>query len=193
MSLAAAERVSEIQLEDGKLLLEDSEKTDEVARMLNETYSDILKAESTDESMETLTMIKYGLTSITALIYIISIIFTIVVVQMVCTRLFLKEKQDIGIMKAIGFTTGALRRQFAVRFLVVAGIGSLIGLGLNLLFSNKMLSTLFRMVGISNFPAVYTLFTIGFPIAVICGCCFLFAYISSRNIKKVEVRELIID
>lgn len=192
MSLAAAERVGEIQLEDGKLLLEDSEKTDEVARMLNETYSDVLKAEPSGDFME-MPMIKYGLNSIAVIIYIISIVFITVVVQMVCARLFLKEKQDIGIMKAIGFTTDVLRRQFAIRFLVVAGIGSLVGLGLNLLFNNKMLSALLRMVGISNFPADYTLFTVVFPIAVICGCCFLFAYISSRNIKKVEVRELIVE
>lgn len=35
MSLAAAERVGEIQLEGGELLLEDSKRTDEVSRMLN--------------------------------------------------------------------------------------------------------------------------------------------------------------
>lgn len=65
--------------------------------------------------------------AMTVIIYAISVVFSLVVVMMFCKKAFLQERRDIGIYKSLGFTSGKLRLQFAVRFLIVALIGSVLG------------------------------------------------------------------
>jgi ABC-type antimicrobial peptide transport system permease subunit len=72
-------------------------------------------------------------------------------------------------------------------------IGSAIGTVLSLLFSSKGLSMLLRSVGICNFISNYRTETILIPVILLLGCFFLFAYISARKVKKVEIRELVIE
>ena len=125
------------------------------------------------------------------MIYIFSIVFALVVVTMVCAKTFMKEQNDIGIFKAIGFTSVQLRLQFAVRFLIVAMIGSVFGAVLSMLFSGEMLSGLLRGMGVTHLVVSFTTATFLVPIVLVCGCFFVFAFLVSRKIKKVEVRMLV--
>ena len=95
--------------------------------------------------------------------------------------------------EAIGFTSGKLRLLFALRFLIIAVIGSALGIALSVLFSNRTLSTVLRSVGVSNFISKYRTETILIPVLLLLGCFFLFAYLASRKVKKVEIRELVIE
>jgi ABC-type antimicrobial peptide transport system permease subunit len=72
-------------------------------------------------------------------------------------------------------------------------IGSAIGTVLSLLFSSRTLSTVLRSVGISNFISKYRTETILIPVLLLLGCFFLFAYLASRKVKQVEIRELVIE
>ena len=136
-------------------------------------------------------MIKTVAYSIKAVIYIISAIFALVVVSMICSKTFVREKIDIGIYKAMGFTSRNLRLQFAVRFLIVAFFGIIFGTVLSLSFSEKILSYMLRSMGIVNFVIDYRFLTVALPIAAVALCYFLFAYIAAGKTKKVEVRSLI--
>ena len=129
--------------------------------------------------------------SIKAVIYIISVIFALVVVSMICSKTFVREKIDIGIYKALGFTSGNLRLQFAVRFLIVAFFGIIIGTTLSILFSGKMLSYILRSLGIANFVIDYRFITVFLPIISVALCYFIFAYVVAGKTKKVDVRNLI--
>ena len=129
--------------------------------------------------------------SIKAVIYIISVIFALVVVSMICTKTFVREKIDIGIYKALGFTSRNLRLQFAVRFLIVAFFGIIIGTTLSLILSEKLLSYMLRSMGIVNFVIDYRFITVFLPIAAVALCYFLFAYMAAGKTKRVEVRSLI--
>ena len=70
---------------------------------------------------------------------------------MICSRTFVREKIDIGIYKALGFTSRNLRLQFAVRFLIVAFFGIIIGTMLSHTLSEKLLSYMLRSMGIVIF------------------------------------------
>ena len=129
--------------------------------------------------------------AIKAVIYVISIIFALVVISMVCTKTFVREKTDIGIYKALGFTSGNLRMQFAVRFLIIAVFGIVIGTTLSLTFSEKLLSYLLRSMGIVNFVIDYRFITVFMPVAAVGVTYFCFAYLIAGKVKKVEVRNLI--
>lgn len=171
--------------------LSDPDKAEEIkekieSEVTGDIFVNVYSGESSFEKM--ITTMAY---SIKAVIYIISAIFALVVVSMICSKTFVREKIDIGIYKAMGFTSRNLRLQFAVRFLIVAFFGIIFGTVLSLSFSEKILSYLLRSMGIVNFVIDYRFITVAFPIAAVALCYFLFAYIAAGKTKKVEVRNLI--
>jgi predicted lysophospholipase L1 biosynthesis ABC-type transport system permease subunit len=129
--------------------------------------------------------------AIKAVIYVISAVFALVVVSMMCSKTFVREKIDIGIYKALGFTLGKLRMQFAMRFLMVAFFGIIIGTALSLTLSDKMLSWMLRSMGIARFVIDYRFITVFLHILAVVLSYFLFAYLVVGKTKKVEVRSLI--
>lgn len=172
--------------------LSNPEMNDKIAHALNVRFGNVLEASESDVDSY-LDIYTIALNAMKAVIYSFSIIFTLVVVIMVCSKMFMQEKTDIGIFKALGFTSQNLRMQFAVRFLIVSILGSALGSLLCVLLSGRLLSSVFRLVGITSFAVEYTAFTFIIPICVICACFFIFAYMTARRIKSVEVRELVVE
>lgn len=172
--------------------LADETVCNELAEELNEKYGDILTAKGyeADPSIEMYSSI---VGAMTAVIYVVSVVFSLVVVMMFCKKAFLQERKDIGIYKSLGFTSSKLRLQFAVRFLIVSLIGSAFGSVLSFLFTEKLLTVVFKMVGINSFNTEFTAFTFLIPIAIIAVSFFVFAYLASGKIKKVEIKELVVE
>ena len=175
--------------------LSDPEEAERIADALRAKLGDEFKIVA-DSDFSEISDIKSISTAVDAMrytIYAFSIIFVLVVVSMICSKSFAQERRDLGIYKAIGFTSGKLRLLFALRFLIIAVIGSAIGTILSLLFSSRTLSAVLRSVGISNFISKYRPDTILIPVLLLLGCFFLFAYMAARKVKKVEIRELVIE
>ena len=193
MTFAGVERISKIESTGFYFTLEDKEKTNEAIDMLNEKYIGRVKAGTIDSSGKIMDTIMLAINSVTFSIFIVSVLLVLVIVSMTGRKLFLQERQDFGIYKAVGFVTKNLRLQFALRFLAVAIIGSAVGVGLIFAFSQKLLSIIFRAAGVTKFAIDYSIMNIGLPILLICICYFLFAYISSRIIRIVSARELIVE
>jgi ABC-type antimicrobial peptide transport system permease subunit len=74
---------------------------------------------------------------------------------------------------------------------MVAFAGGLLGILLSLCFNNRMMNALLTNIGITDFPAAYTLVSLILPITVLTICFFVFAYFVSRRIKRVDTRSLI--
>ena len=156
----------------------------------NKLSSDI-KVNISDEGDSEMELYDNAVLAMKIVIYSFSLIFTLVAVSMVSSKAFSQEKTDIGIFKSQGFTSGKLRLQFAVRFLIVSVIGAVIGTVTGLLFINRLLSVLLKDIGITNFHANFTVIGVLIPIAVICICYFTFALFVSRKIKRVGIRQLV--
>lgn len=191
MTMAAVSKFGDVRLRYLGYVLEDKSKGNQIADELNEKYGDILSAEFNENPMEGIYQL--AINAMTLVVYIFSVIFAMVVVHMVCSKAFLRERRDIGIYKALGFTAAKLRLQFAVRFSIIAVIGAVVGSVLAALFVGKMLSSLLRMIGISSFHTTFHVYTFAVPITMICVCFFAFAYVASRRIRSVEVKELIVE
>lgn len=95
------------------------------------------------------------------------------------------------VYKAIGFSSLTLRLHFALRFLIVSVIGSIIGYVMCVLCSENMLNLLLRGMGVTNIIVEYTKITVFIPVAIICICFFVFSFIVSGKVKRVQVRELV--
>lgn len=121
----------------------------------------------------------------------VSIVFSVVVINMICTKSFIKERGDIGILKAVGFTAKELQFQFAFRFVIVSAVGSCVGGVCSLLFTRRLLEMLLRMVGLTKIESSITFVTFIVPAALICLSFFVFSFVAARKTRTVEVRELI--
>ncbi len=191
MSADGVKRLGDIKLGWGEIGLEDESKAEAVTKLLNDKFGDVLTAVIAEPSNGLGETMDAAFLSLNVVIYVISVVFALVVVQMICRRTFLQERNDIGIYKAIGFSTTRLRLQFAIRFLIVAILGGLIGVVMCLLFSQNLVGLLLRMLGVTHFISQYNAFIIGVPTIMICLCFFVFAYLSSGRIKQVSARELV--
>jgi len=194
MSYSAAQKIGYEERLWGCYALEngdDQKLNEKIANSLNEKFGDIIEAEAAGEFIDDST--KAAVQAMQMIIYVFSVLFSLVVVHMVCSKAFIQERTDIGIYKAEGFTSKKLRIQFAVRFLIVAVLGSALGAALNVLFAGRLLSTLLYSLGITHCLVDFTTFTFIAPITLICVCFFVFAYFVSRKIKNVAVRELVVE
>lgn len=193
MGFAAADRLGiDINASYRYYIIKDKSQANAIADEIKEKYADDaivdVYDEETDSEMQMYNMIIFILKIV---IYAFSVIFSFVVVRLVCSKTFIQERTDIGIYKAIGFTSSRLRLGFAIRFLMVAVIGSLFGELLSVLLSDKILSLLFRLMGLSSLVLEYTVAAVLVPIGAISLSFFVFAYFSSGKIKKVEIKELV--
>ncbi len=190
INFEAAKKLGIKKMGSAGFCLEDASKAQAVVDRLNEKYSDIISAEVSD-NMNDLDVYQIAIDVTKTVIYSFSVIFALIVVFMVCKKTFLKEKKDIGIYKSLGFTSNRLRLQFAVRFLLIAIIGSAAGTVASLIFSQKLIVVMLRLIGVTSLNTKFTIMTFVLPIALICLCFFVFSYIAAAKIKKVQVKELV--
>lgn len=192
MTTEAASRIMDTHIVYLGYILDNREKGKDISDGLNSKYGDILYA-CFNESPGIDSKFEITLNIMTLVVYAFSIVFAMIVVQMVCSKSFIRERRDICIYKALGFTSAELRLQFAIRFLIAAFIGTVIGSASAIIFSEKMLSFILRVVGISNLKIKFSLSVFVMPAVFICTSFFLFAFVSSRRIKRAGTRELVIE
>lgn len=191
MLFSGFEGLDSLKTANAMYRVEDPNACQAAADALNQQWGDILKAEAMDGKDTLLEMVELAVNAMQAAVYVISAIFAMIVVHMVCARTFLRERTDIGIYKAVGFTSGNLRLQFAIRFLVIALLGSVIGAAGSVLGSEALLEKILYIIGISRMEAEYSVPVFVVPIGVACICFFAFSYMTARRIKRVETKELV--
>ena len=194
MSGEAAEKLGMTGYSWYGISLVDSKDTEKVGEAFRSAYGDQFSIEDSPDLLgDDVKSIKTAIDVMRYLIYVFSILFVLVVVSMICSRVFAQERRDLGIYKAVGFTSGKLRFQFALRFFLVSIIGSIIGLFCSLGFSQKVLNMMLRSMGVTNIVAPYSAETVLIPVVLLLLGFFVFAYLVSRRIKNVEIRELVIE
>ncbi|MCM1105339.1 MAG: FtsX-like permease family protein [Blautia sp.] len=193
LSMEGAKRLGIDHVSYMDFSLADPSESEALASAIEKEFGDLVEAETFTLNVYLGDSVQQGVLAIQILIYGLSVLFILLVVRMVCAKNFVQERTDIGIYKAIGFTVGKLRLQFALRFLVVALIGAALGTILSVLFSAPLLGAFLSMIGLSTVSTEYTAATILLPVAVMGICFFVFAWLSARRVKKVEVRELIVE
>lgn len=192
MSYAAAERIGYNRSLWGRYSLEsenDEILNQKIADTLNEKFGDIIKAEANGAVVDSSS--EAAIKAMRIIIYVSSVLFSLIVVHMVCSKAFTQERTDIGIYKAVGFKASKLRIQFAFRFLIVSLIGSAAGGILSYFFSEKMLGILLKSIGITSVKTNVFATSFEIPILIVCLSFLIFSYIVSGKIRKVKIRELV--
>ncbi len=168
----------------------DRSKIPEIEKEINEKYGEFLSVEALEEDF-VIAQYKGIVDLLRAVIYSFSILFAFVVVRMVCAKTFIQERRDIGIFKAVGFSSGRLRLSFAIRFFIAALVGACLGTALSLWLSAKSIGALLSIIGVSRVFVEFTPAAVLVPAAAISASFFLFALLASRRINSVEIKELV--
>ena len=176
------------------LNVKDESKVDAVIEKLKEINNNRYKIYDTRETaMDDLgeyTTVSLG---ICAIILVFSSIFALVTIRLITVKSFMQERIDLGIYKANGFNTFKLRNTMAIRFMIVAFLGLIIGCIMSIFLSDIMLGFLLNSLGLGriNSPNKIT----NMLIVILGGMVivYLSAYIASRRIKRVSIRELVVE
>jgi ABC-type lipoprotein release transport system permease subunit len=119
------------------------------------------------------------------------IAFILIVTAMTGGKVLSAEQKALGIYKAIGFKTKNLRLTFALRFGLVAALGSIIGTCLAAALTDSLVSAVMKLAGISNFYSSPAPGEIILPSVIVTALFFSFAYVAAGKIKRVNLTELI--
>ena len=174
-------------------IVQDKDKISDIIDEIKAQYREFLKIDDYTTTKNPIEIQYHSIVDvITVIIYSFSLIFALIVVIMVCNKTFIRERRDIGIFKALGFTVNKLRFHFALRFFILALLGSFIGMSITVVIAKPAMSFILKFVGLSTVIVNFTVASVLLPILITSGSFFVFAYIASKNIKKVEVKELIV-
>ncbi len=169
--------------------LADSSKKTAITEALENTYGgDVHVHENTWSG---LFGIIYAMRGLVVFMYMIVTLFIFIVTVMTGSKILMAEQNDFGIYKAIGFPPSHLRATFALRFGIIAVIGSIIGTILAAIFTNPFVSSVMKLAGISNFASMPSMGSILVPSGVVTVLFLLFAYLAAGKIKKMNLIQLI--
>lgn len=165
------------------------DKAEELCTELNAKYSELYCIAPETEMFGSqisgvIDLIKY-------VIYLITIAIVFIIINMSCSKFFHNETKQCGVMKANGFTSASIRRQFALRFAIVFTFGAFLGGILSGLILQPVFGILFSIFGAARLrvdfhPSMYLI-----PLVFVMIISFICAYICSRRVKKVDVNVLI--
>lgn len=169
--------------------LQDTTKKREITEALEQTYGGDVHVH--ENSWPGLYGIITAMHALLVFMYGMVVLFTLIVTGMAGGRILAAEKRDLGIYKAIGFTSTRLRLTFALRFFLTGAVGSIIGILLAAVGTDSLVSAVMKLAGISNFsshPGIVSILLPGVVVSLLFGC---FAYLASREIRCVDVTVLV--
>lgn len=123
--------------------------------------------------------------------YVFVALFILIVTALTTRKLLFAEQKDLGIYKALGFSTEQLRLSFALRFGLTAFAGALIGLLLAAFLTDPLVSRAMKLAGISNFASHATAADTLLPLLAVTGLFLMMAYLVAGKIRTVGVSVLV--
>lgn len=160
----------------------------EIMQALQDTYGgDVYLHEN---SWPGLAGILSAMQALMIFLYAMVILFVLVVTLLTAGNLLQAEQRDLSIYRAMGFSSGQLRCSFALRFGMIALLGSTLGTILSAFLTAPLVAMLMRMEGISNFSSQPDIFTAVLPGIVVIVLFLLFAYSAAGKIGKTSLASL---
>jgi len=125
-----------------------------------------------------------------AVMYAVIALVVLVVVSMTAGRLLWPERRDLGLYRAMGFPAGRLQVSFALRFALVSLIGAVLGTTVSAVLSDPLTAKLMALCGISDFSARPGLGSVLLPGAVVTALFTVFAWLSARSVRSIDLPNL---
>ena len=127
------------------------------------------------------------------LMYALVTIFILIVTVMTSSKILSAEQRDLGIYKAVGFSSSGLRLTFSLRFVVVSLFGGFVGMILAAVFTDPLTGSVMKLAGIGNFSSSPGFFAVVWPVAVVTVLFTVFGWLSAVKIRKVPLAVLTVE
>ena len=120
-------------------------------------------------------------------IFIIATCFVVILTQVLLTRAqIIRERTDLGVSKALGYTSGELMRRTLMTNIPTIAIGMVLGIVMHVLFTNRLI-----LIGLSTFGIKQNSFKtspvwIALTALMILVCAVVSAFFSGKGITKLE-------
>lgn len=176
--------------------LADPAAADNVRDRLAERFGDSINTQPGGMFSDTTDMIALVQTLFLSMSYAmagVAALLVLLAVSLITERMFSSERHDLGVYRALGFTSRRLRIQFALRFFLVSLLGCVLGTAITAAGGGLLMSQLFGLFGVSQFaidknPVMLIMLTVGLALLFLAA-----AYWSARAIKRIDVRELVVE
>ena len=176
----------EHKYETALIFLNDPSKAKEIKKQWEKDYPDYTFSLGEDimaSSIETVTKAMEGI----CVIFVIATCFVVILNQLLLTRApVIRERTDLGVSKALGYTSGELIRRTLMTNLPTIAVGVVLGIILHIAVSNQLFLIVFSFFGIRQI--VFDTNAIWFVITavLIMLCAVVTAFASGRGITKLE-------
>ncbi|MCR4776238.1 MAG: FtsX-like permease family protein [Saccharofermentans sp.] len=174
------------EFQDVMIFLKDPSKSKELKKQWEKEYPDFQFTLVDDLIGSTIDTMKLAMEAI-CVIFIIATCFVVILTQLLLTRAqVIRERTDLGVSKALGYTSGELMRRTLMTNMPTIVLGIVLGILMHGLFSNRMILLGLATFGIrqNNFSTspVWLVITA----AIILVCAIVTAFFSGRGITKLE-------
>ena len=168
------------------IYLKDASKSKELKKQWEKEYPDFQFTLVEDLIGSIINTIKVAMEAI-CVIFIIATCFVVILTQLLLTRAqVIRERSDLGVSKAMGYTSGELIRRTLMTNLPTIVLGIVIGLVMHIAFSNRMILIGLATFGIRQNNFVTSPVWFAATAAIILGCATITAFLSGRSITKLE-------
>ncbi len=122
--------------------------------------------------------------------YVLVAIFILIVTIMTSSKILSAEQRDLGIYKTLGFSSASLRYTFSLRFAIISLLGGFVGTVLATVFTDSLVGSMMKLMGISNFSSSPGFLGAVLPMAVVTMLFTVFGWLSAEKIRKVPLTVL---
>ena len=187
MSEDGAKRLNpDYKFENVLVYLKDSSKAKELKRQWEKEYTDFQFTLVDDLIGSTINTIKAAMEGI-CVIFIAATCFVVILTQLLLTRAqVIRERTDLGVSKALGYTSGELIRRTLMTNIPTIVLGIVLGLIMHIGLANRSILLGLASFGIrqnefSTDPHWYAITAV-----IILLCAVITAFLSGRGITKLE-------
>lgn len=187
MNEEGAKRLNpDYQFSEVLVYLKDSSRAKELKKQWEKEYTDFQFTLVDDLIGSTISTIKAAMEGI-CVIFIIATCFVVILTQLLLTRAqIIRERTDLGVSKALGYTSGELIRRTLMTNMPTIALGVILGLLLHIAFANRSI-----LFGLSSFGIRQNDFSTdpkwyAITAALILLCAVITAFLSGRSITKLE-------
>ena len=187
MSEAGAKRLNpDYKFENVLVYLKNSSRAKELKKEWEKEYTDFQFTLVDDLIGSTINTIKGAMEGI-CVIFIAATCFVVILTQLLLTRAqVIRERTDLGVSKALGYTSGELIRRTLMTNIPTIVLGIVLGLIMHVALANRSILLGLASFGIrqnefSTEPHWYVL-----TAAIILLCAVITAFLSGRGITKLE-------
>lgn len=133
---------------------------------------------------------RIGITATIGLILGLTVFLILLITILVSLIAIYRERADMGIFRASGYSVRELRRQFSLRFLMASGMGAALGLCGGFLLSDSMMTAMLSLAAVSSVKIEKAVFVMVAPVIFVVGLTTLSAFFAARHVRKVDVKSL---